>query len=86
MCKHKHYTGCKIPNKTDKLKGFLIHLLVFILVSVGQVVVNLLTTPQYLWFGWSLMGWGIGVLSHGLATPGLGWVLRGGKKPAFLGE
>ena len=30
------------------------------------MVINLLTSPAYLWFFWPMLGWGIGVVFHGL--------------------
>ena len=32
------------------------------------IAVNLLTTPDRLWFYWPLLGWGIGILAHGLPS------------------
>ena len=48
--------------------GFYIHLTVYIGVNVLLVIVNLLTSPQYLWFIWPVLGWGIGIFFHGMAT------------------
>jgi two-component system, LytTR family, sensor kinase len=31
------------------------------------IAVNLLTTPDKLWFYWPLIGWGIGIIAHGAA-------------------
>jgi len=30
------------------------------------LVLNLVASPQYLWFIWPLLWWGIGVIFHGL--------------------
>lgn len=49
------------------LKGFYIHLTVFVLVMAGLVIVNLLTGGPW-WVLWALFGWGIGLLAHGLAV------------------
>jgi hypothetical protein len=49
------------------LKGFYIHLSVFVLVMAGLAVVNALTGRVW-WVLWVLLGWGIGVLAHGLAV------------------
>ena len=49
------------------LKGFYIHLSVFVLVMAGLAVINLLTGPPW-WMLWALFGCGIGVLAHGLAV------------------
>jgi uncharacterized oligopeptide transporter (OPT) family protein len=48
--------------------GFYIHLTVYIVVNILLIIINLLTSPKYLWFIWPLMGWGIGIFFHGMAT------------------
>ncbi len=48
--------------------GFYIHLAVYVGVNALLIIVNLTNSPQYLWFKWPLLGWGIGVLFHGLAV------------------
>jgi len=49
-----------------KLKGFYLHLAQYVVVVTLLLGINLWTRPQYLWVGWVAMGWGIGVLFHGL--------------------
>jgi transcriptional regulator with XRE-family HTH domain len=49
-----------------KLKGFYLHLTQYVLVVSVLLGINLWTHPQYLWVRWVAMGWGIGVLFHGL--------------------
>ncbi len=49
-----------------KLKGFYLHLAQYAIVVTLLLGINLWTHPQYLWVGWVVMGWGIGVLFHGL--------------------
>ena len=48
--------------------GFYIHLVAYIAANLLLVVINFSTTPQYLWFKWPLLGWGIGLFSHWLAV------------------
>ena len=38
----------------------------YIAVLCVLTVVNLLTSPRYLWVGWVALGWGTGVGFHGL--------------------
>lgn len=52
--------------KVKEIRDFYEHLAVFILVSIGLIAVNLITSPGYLWFVWWLQGWGIGVVIHAL--------------------
>jgi len=60
--------------------GFAIHLSVFVLVNAGLILVNFLFAPNRVWAVWPLLGWGIGLLFHGLATylhgPGASWKAR----------
>lgn len=48
--------------------GFYIHLAVYVVVNVLLLVINLTASPQYLWFKWPLMGWGIGLFFHGMSV------------------
>ena len=49
-----------------KLKGFYLHIAQYVIVVTLLLGINLWTHPQYLWVGWVAMGWGIGLLFHGL--------------------
>lgn len=51
------------------VKGFYIHLFVFVLVVAGLVVINWLTGGPW-WALGVFLGWGIGVLAHGFAVMG----------------
>lgn len=58
----------KKAKKTVEAKmGFYIHLAVYVGVNVLLIVINLATSPQYLWFKWPLLGWGIGLFFHGMS-------------------
>ena len=52
--------------------GFRSHALIFGLVNAGLFGMNLVTSPHYLWAGWPLFGWGIGLAAHGLSVYGAG--------------
>jgi len=52
--------------RVEELKGFYGNLISYIVVNSFLLVINLVTSPAYLWFFWPLLGWGIGVLFHGL--------------------
>jgi hypothetical protein len=55
--------------KVVALKGFYIHLFVFLLVNVLLVGVNVATGGPF-WALWIILGWGIGVLAHALSVMG----------------
>ncbi|HEY8246792.1 MAG TPA: 2TM domain-containing protein [Hyphomicrobium sp.] len=48
--------------------GFFFHFSAYVLVNAILIAVNLIFTPDRLWFYWPLLGWGIGILAHGLAV------------------
>ena len=58
----------RAKKKLEAMRGFYMHLYVYIGVNILLVVINLLTSPQYLWFKWPLIGWGIGVFFHALGV------------------
>jgi hypothetical protein len=46
------------------MRGFLIHLLVYIIVVGGLAALNMIINPNHLWFLWVLGGWGLGLAAH----------------------
>ena len=48
--------------------GFYIHLAVYVGVNILLITINLITSSEYLWFKWPLIGWGIGVFFHALGV------------------
>ena len=48
------------------IKSFYTHAIQYGLVMLLLLVINLVTNPDYLWVIWPAMGWGIGLLIHGL--------------------
>jgi hypothetical protein len=48
--------------------GFITHATVYLLVMAMLVVTNLMTAPGHYWFLWPMLGWGSGLLAHGLVT------------------
>ncbi|ASE63297.1 2TM domain-containing protein [Chryseobacterium indologenes] len=62
----------KASRRVKELKGFYGNLTSYCLVIPFLAVLNLLTAPQYLWFLWPMMGWGMGLAAHGITTFGIG--------------
>ncbi|MBL7886194.1 MAG: 2TM domain-containing protein [Flavobacterium sp.] len=52
--------------QVEEIKGFYGHLISFVIVNIGLLVLNLLTSPKHLWFFWPMLGWGIGLFFHGI--------------------
>jgi hypothetical protein len=57
-------------SRVNQLRGFYIHLTTFIVVNAFLIVLNLLTSPDTLWFYWVTLGWGVGIVAHALQVYG----------------
>ncbi|MDB5839018.1 MAG: hypothetical protein JWQ23_970 [Herminiimonas sp.] len=76
----KTITPHDIRRHVERKIGFLIHLIVYIVVNSGLILFNLTVRPTVFWAIAPLLGWGIGLLFHGLAVflhaPGATWKQR----------
>lgn len=54
--------------RADAKLAFRSHLTIYLVVNAGLAAINLLTSPNYLWFFWPMIGWGVGLVAHGMAT------------------
>lgn len=61
----------RAKRRLEAVKGFYVHLFVFILVVGGLFLINWATGDTW-WVLWVFLGWGIGVLAHGIAVMGRG--------------
>ncbi len=52
--------------QVEEIKGFYGHLTSFVVVMLFLLFINLRYSPQYLWFFWPLLGWGLGLFFHGM--------------------
>lgn len=50
------------------IKGFYSHLVVYLVSVVAMVVAGLVFESGYPWYIWPALGWGMGVVAHGLAV------------------
>lgn len=48
--------------------GFRIHLIVYFAVNTLLLVINMISSPENVWFFWPLLGWGLGLIGHGFAV------------------
>ena len=54
--------------KVETRMGFYIHLIVYIVVNTLLTIINLIFTADYFWAMWPMIGWGSGLVIHGLFT------------------
>ena len=54
--------------RVDAKIGLYVHLFIYIVMNILLAVLNLKYTPQYDWFYWPLLGWGIGIFFHAMGV------------------
>ncbi|MFC1884494.1 2TM domain-containing protein [Thermodesulfobacteriota bacterium] len=64
--------------RVEELKGFYRNLFSYVTINVFLIIINLVTSPQHLWFYWVTIFWGIAILLHASKV----FVLKG----KFLGK
>ena len=62
----------KAAKRVEELKGFYGNLISYCIFIPFLIFINFQTSPKYHWFWWPMLGWGIGVISHGIKTFGIG--------------
>ncbi len=60
----------KAKKRVKDIKGFYIHFSVYCIVIPIIITVNLLFSPGFHWFWFSLLGWGVGIFFHWMAVFG----------------
>ena len=62
----------KAKDRVEAIKGLYIHLTVYVVVNLILFSINMIVSPDGLWFLWPLMGWGVGLFFHALSVFGFG--------------
>jgi hypothetical protein len=57
----------RAKQRVAELRGFYTHFAIFVLVIAGLALLNWATGDDW-WVQWVILGWGIGVIAHGLAV------------------
>lgn len=80
----------KAKKKVEEIKGFYASLTAYIVVNTVLIIINIATSPDKIWFIWPLLGWGMGVLFHGMKvfnySPFLGKNWEERKMQEFLNQ
>ena len=50
----------------NEIKGFYIHLITYIVINAGLIILNLILHQN--WWYWVVFGWGIGLVSHAMSV------------------
>jgi hypothetical protein len=62
----------RAKKRVKEIKDFYQHLTTYLVINALLFVINMLTSPGYLWFYWPLFGWGIAVAIHAMSVFGTG--------------
>ncbi len=62
----------KASKRVEQLKSFYGNLISYCIFIPFLFFINWQTSPSYWWAFWPMLGWGIGVLAHGISTFGIG--------------
>jgi hypothetical protein len=54
----------KAKKQVKEIKGFYAHLTSYIIVISFLIFINLKYSPEYFWFLWTMLSWGIGLFFH----------------------
>ncbi|MCP4187915.1 MAG: 2TM domain-containing protein [Gammaproteobacteria bacterium] len=53
-------------SRVKELKDFYRNLFTYAAVNIPLIIINLVTSPESLWFYWVTIFWGIGIVLHAL--------------------
>lgn len=56
----------KTLEQVKETRAFVAHLFASVIAIVLLFVINLMTSPEYLWAVWALVGWGAALTVHGV--------------------
>lgn len=57
--------------RVKEIKKFYSNAIAYVLVNTFLLVLNLVTSPEHLWFIYPLLGWGLGLASHATQVYGM---------------
>lgn len=60
--------------RIEEIRGFYEHLVIYIAVNLILFGINMLFSPDSLWFFWVTFFWGIGLVIHGFSVYVEGWI------------
>jgi len=58
----------RAKKRVEDLKGFYANIISYCLVIPFLIFINLKFSPDHQWFWYPLMGWGIGLIFHGIGV------------------
>jgi sensor histidine kinase YesM len=62
----------RAQKRMKEIKSFYGNLISYCIVIPFLIIVNLMTSPDDIWFYWPMLGWGIGLAAHGMSIFAIG--------------
>ena len=53
-----------------KIRGFYVHLAQYVVIISGLAIFNFIKSPHHIWVVWPALGWGLGLVFHGMRVYG----------------
>lgn len=65
----------RAKKRVKEIKSFYGNLISYCIIIPFLIIVNLITNPKHIWFYFPMLGWGIGIVAHGMSVfaIGKGW-------------
>ncbi|WP_288244226.1 2TM domain-containing protein [uncultured Chryseobacterium sp.] len=65
----------RAQKRVKELKSFYGNLISYCIIIPFLIILNLISSPRNIWFYWPMLGWGIGLVAHGMSVfaIGKGW-------------
>jgi hypothetical protein len=54
--------------RVEEIKGFYMHLGIFIVFGLAMFAINEIATPDRFWWHWPVLIWGVGLAMHAFAV------------------
>lgn len=61
--------------RVSALRDFYVHFIVYLVINLLLFLINIIFSPNSLWFFWPLLGWGIAISLHAFFVFGQNRVL-----------
>ncbi len=58
----------RAAKRVRELRDFYVHLAVYLVVNTGLVIIDLVQGDGLQWAQWVILGWGIGLVAHGVSV------------------
>lgn len=62
----------RAKKRVKEIKSFYGNLISYCVIIPFLIIINLITNPKHIWFYFPMLGWGIGVLAHGMNVFAIG--------------